>query len=103
MREVGWEEAERYVFDGGLALGGWGLIAALTGESKVYHDVLSALEDDLLAGMVSPPLMGSCGVLPLTVISTYLLIIAMALCHILHGSSLICASEQPSRYRSPHG
>ncbi|KAI9776650.1 MAG: hypothetical protein M1839_009456 [Geoglossum umbratile] len=36
----------------------------------VYHDVLSALEDDPLAGMVSPPLMGSCGVLPLTVIST---------------------------------
>ncbi|KAI9763874.1 MAG: hypothetical protein M1840_009058 [Geoglossum simile] len=36
----------------------------------VYHDVLSALEGDPLAGMVSPPLMGSCGVLPLTIIST---------------------------------
>ncbi|KAH0536671.1 hypothetical protein FGG08_006466 [Glutinoglossum americanum] len=36
----------------------------------IYRDALLALENDYLAGMVSPPLMGSCGVLPLTIIST---------------------------------
>jgi hypothetical protein len=36
---------------------------------KIYHDVLCTLNDDPKAGMVSPSLMGSSGVLPLTVIS----------------------------------
>ncbi|KAK3389622.1 hypothetical protein B0H63DRAFT_537638 [Podospora didyma] len=36
---------------------------------QIYHDALCTLEDDPLHAMVSPSLMGSCGVVPLTVIS----------------------------------
>ncbi|KAJ7221756.1 iq calmodulin-binding motif protein [Mycena pura] len=36
---------------------------------KLYHDALCALDHDVGCGMVSPPLMGSCGTVPLTVIS----------------------------------
>ncbi|KAF2089467.1 phospholipase D/nuclease [Saccharata proteae CBS 121410] len=35
---------------------------------RVWHDALCALEHDPLEGVVSPPLMGSTGVIPLTVI-----------------------------------
>ncbi|KAF2140413.1 uncharacterized protein K452DRAFT_360026 [Aplosporella prunicola CBS 121167] len=37
---------------------------------RVWHDALCTLENDPLAGVVSPPLMGSTGVIPLTVISS---------------------------------
>ena len=36
---------------------------------KVYRDVLCTLEGDPLVGMTSPPLMGSSGVVPLTIIA----------------------------------
>lgn len=36
---------------------------------RAYHDVLTCLDADPLGGMVSPPLMGSYGTIPLTVIS----------------------------------
>ncbi|KAK1749519.1 hypothetical protein QBC47DRAFT_311778 [Echria macrotheca] len=36
---------------------------------KIYHDALCTLDEDPLRAMVSPSLMGSCGVVPLTVIS----------------------------------
>ncbi len=36
---------------------------------RAYHDVLTCLEVDPLAGMVSPPLMGSYGSIPLSVIA----------------------------------
>ncbi|CAK5279448.1 unnamed protein product [Mycena citricolor] len=36
---------------------------------KLYHDALCTLDHDVSACMVSPPLMGSCGTIPLTVIS----------------------------------
>ncbi|KFY02315.1 hypothetical protein O988_02207 [Pseudogymnoascus sp. VKM F-3808] len=36
---------------------------------KIYHDALGPVEQDPAAAMVSPSLMGSCGVVPLTVIS----------------------------------
>ncbi|KAI9873321.1 MAG: hypothetical protein M1830_000543 [Pleopsidium flavum] len=36
---------------------------------RIYHDVLCSLEGDPMVGMTSPPLMGSSGVLPLTIIS----------------------------------
>ncbi|EOD46967.1 putative phospholipase d active site motif protein [Neofusicoccum parvum UCRNP2] len=36
---------------------------------RVWHDALCALEHDPLAGVVSPPLMGSSGVVPLSIIS----------------------------------
>ena len=35
--------------------------------------MLGTLDGDPMAGMVSPPLLGSCGVLPLTIISTYVI------------------------------
>lgn len=36
---------------------------------QMYHDVLQTLDDHPLVGVVSPPLIGSRGVLPLSVIS----------------------------------
>lgn len=36
----------------------------------MYHDALTTLDEDLTQGVVSPSLMGSNGVMPLTVIST---------------------------------
>ncbi|KAF4544133.1 Phospholipase D/Transphosphatidylase [Lasiodiplodia theobromae] len=36
---------------------------------RIWHDALCTLDHDPLAGVVSPPLMGSSGILPLTVIS----------------------------------
>lgn len=36
---------------------------------RVYHDVLSCLDTDPMGGMVSPPLMGSYGTIPLTIIA----------------------------------
>ncbi|KAH8764390.1 hypothetical protein F5883DRAFT_498020 [Diaporthe sp. PMI_573] len=37
---------------------------------RIYHDAISTLHDDPSKAMVSPSLMGSCGVVPLTIIST---------------------------------
>ncbi|KAG0149930.1 hypothetical protein CROQUDRAFT_668840 [Cronartium quercuum f. sp. fusiforme G11] len=36
---------------------------------KMYADVLLCLQRDKLSGLVSPPLIGSCGVMPLTILS----------------------------------
>ncbi|KAI0930893.1 hypothetical protein AcV7_004955 [Taiwanofungus camphoratus] len=36
---------------------------------KIYHDILKTLDVDPWAGLVSPPLLGSRGVIPLTIIS----------------------------------
>jgi hypothetical protein len=38
---------------------------------KIYSDVLDTLEQDPLIGMVSPPLLGASGVVPLTIVSTF--------------------------------
>lgn len=38
---------------------------------QMYHDAINSLEENPAHGVVSPPLMGSCGVLPLTIISTF--------------------------------
>lgn len=37
---------------------------------QMYHDAINSLEENPAHGVVSPSLMGSCGVLPLTIIST---------------------------------
>lgn len=37
----------------------------------MYHDALCTLDNSVSGCMVSPPLMGSSGVMPLTVISVY--------------------------------
>jgi hypothetical protein len=36
---------------------------------QIFNDSLCTLEHDLSRGMVSPSLLGSCGVVPLTIIS----------------------------------
>ncbi|KAK3955806.1 D active site-containing protein [Pseudoneurospora amorphoporcata] len=36
---------------------------------QIYHDALCTLDDEPLRGMVSPPLLGTCGTVPLTIIS----------------------------------
>jgi hypothetical protein len=37
---------------------------------KIFHEVLGTLDDDIMAGVVSPPLLGSSGIIPLTIMST---------------------------------
>ncbi len=37
----------------------------------MYSDVLDTLERDPLIGVVSPPLLGASGVVPLSIVSTY--------------------------------
>lgn len=37
---------------------------------QIYYDAINSLEENPAHGVVSPSLMGSCGVLPLTIIST---------------------------------
>lgn len=41
----------------------------LTVMGKLYHDALCTLDADPERGVVSPSLMGSCGTVPLTIIS----------------------------------
>lgn len=53
---------------------------------QVYHDVLATLDADPLGGMVSPPLMGSYGTIPLTIIAPLADIIR-------HMSNLIVRAE----------
>ncbi len=54
---------------------------------QVYHDVLATLDADALGGMVSPPLMGSYGTIPLTVIAPLADIVR-------HMSNLIVRAER---------
>lgn len=49
--------------------GNWGISEPSELFLQCYHDALCSLEHDPLAGMVSPSLMGSNGVLPLTIIA----------------------------------
>ena len=54
---------------------------------QVYHDVLATLDADPLGGMVSPPLMGSYGTMPLTIIAPLADIVR-------HMSNLIVRAER---------
>ncbi|OCK73767.1 hypothetical protein K432DRAFT_410420 [Lepidopterella palustris CBS 459.81] len=54
---------------------------------RAYHDALLTLEHDPMMGCVSPALMGSCGVLPLTVIGSI-----VDICR--HMSNLIARAEK---------
>ncbi|KAF7157185.1 hypothetical protein CNMCM6106_002267 [Aspergillus hiratsukae] len=49
--------------------GNWGTAKPSTLFLKIYHDALCTLDKDPLAGVVSPPLMGSHGVVPLTIVA----------------------------------
>ncbi|KAK3318867.1 hypothetical protein B0H66DRAFT_582359 [Apodospora peruviana] len=49
--------------------GNWGPTQPSDLFLKIYHDALCTLEENPLHAMVSPSLMGSCGVVPLTIIS----------------------------------
>ena len=53
---------------------------------QVYHDVLATLDADPLGGMVSPPLIGSYGTMPLTIIAPLADIVR-------HMSNLIVRAE----------
>ena len=61
---------------------------------SLYHDALLTLEDDALVGMVTPPLLGSTGVVPLSVISVIPDIIR-------HISACIVRAEESSPSSSP--
>ena len=54
---------------------------------QVYHDVLATLDADPLGGMVSPPLMGSYGTMPLSIIAPLADIVR-------HMSNLIVRAER---------
>ena len=54
---------------------------------QVYHDVLATLDADPLGSMVSPPLMGSYGTIPLTIIAPLADIVR-------HMSNLIVRAER---------
>ncbi|RFU29043.1 hypothetical protein B7463_g7285, partial [Scytalidium lignicola] len=50
--------------------GNWGPTQPSDLFLRMYHDALCSIENSVSSCMVSPPLMGSCGVIPSTVIST---------------------------------
>ncbi|KAH6676232.1 hypothetical protein B0J14DRAFT_477411 [Halenospora varia] len=52
-----------------LECGNWGPTQPSDLFLRLYHDALCTLDQSVSGCMVSPPLMGSCGVIPLTVIS----------------------------------
>lgn len=54
---------------------------------RIYHDALKTLEHDPLMGVVSPPLMGSSGVVPLTIVGSM-----HDICR--HMSNLIARAEK---------
>ena len=54
---------------------------------QVYHDVLATLDADPLGGMISPPLMGSHGTMPLSIIAPLADIVR-------HMSNLIVRAER---------
>ncbi|KAI1962863.1 hypothetical protein LOZ58_002487 [Ophidiomyces ophidiicola] len=53
-----------------LECGKWGSQRPSDLFLKIYHDALCPLMQDPMSGLVSPPLMGSSGVVPLTIIGT---------------------------------
>ncbi|KAJ5759617.1 hypothetical protein N7520_006773 [Penicillium odoratum] len=52
-----------------LACGHWGTTEPSELFLQIYHDVLGSLDKEPSTGVVSPPLMGSRGVLPLTIVA----------------------------------
>ncbi|KAB8076671.1 hypothetical protein BDV29DRAFT_189305 [Aspergillus leporis] len=52
-----------------LECGNWGPTKPSNLFLKVYHDALCTLEKNPMAGVVSPPLMGSHGIAPLTIVA----------------------------------
>lgn len=70
-----------------LQCGKWGPSQPSEFFLRVWNDVLSSLDADVLGGMVSPPLMGSYGTMPLTVIAPLADIVR-------HMSNLIVRAEK---------
>lgn len=67
--------------------GKWGNTRPSKQFLHIYHDILCVLNDDNLAGVCSPPLMGSSGVVPLSIISTIS-------DNVRHMSNLIARAER---------
>ncbi|KAL4881979.1 hypothetical protein BJY04DRAFT_227454 [Aspergillus karnatakaensis] len=63
------EDLEKDELQRAKECGNWGGAEPSRLFLKIYHDALCALERNPLGGVVSPPLMGSNGVLPLTVVA----------------------------------
>lgn len=70
-----------------LECGKWGPSQPSELFLRVWNDVLSSLDADALGGVVSPPLMGSYGTIPLTVIAPLADIVR-------HMSNLIARAEK---------
>ena len=70
-----------------LQCGKWGPSQPSEFFLRVWNDVLSSLDVDALGGMISPPLMGSYGTMPLTVIAPLADIVR-------HMSNLIVRAEK---------
>ncbi|KAJ5994832.1 hypothetical protein N7481_001809 [Penicillium waksmanii] len=63
------QENESIILEKARACGKWGTAEPSELFLQVYHDALSAVENKPETGVVSPPLFGSTGVVPLTIVS----------------------------------
>ncbi|KAI8962341.1 hypothetical protein F5Y11DRAFT_323174 [Daldinia sp. FL1419] len=69
VRDIGKGSLSPRELERARACGRWGAQKPADLFLRIYHDALSTLDDNLESGMVSPSLMGSCGTMPLTIIS----------------------------------
>lgn len=77
----------QYVLDQALKCGNWGPKNPSALFLQAFSDAIACLETDPTAGVVSPPLMGTHGTIPLTVIAPLLDVVR-------HCSNLIARAEQ---------
>ncbi|KAK0726417.1 hypothetical protein B0T21DRAFT_293280 [Apiosordaria backusii] len=63
-------DAEQADLEKAAKCGKWGDTKPSELFLKIYHDALCTLDEDPSRGMVSPSLMGTCGIIPLSIIST---------------------------------
>ncbi|CAG7852085.1 SubName: Full=Uncharacterized protein {ECO:0000313/EMBL:EQB58197.1} [Serendipita indica DSM 11827] len=64
VKEITEEDLER-----AAQCGRWGPTKPSTTFLRIYHDVLCTLDVNVAQAVVSPPLLGTCGVMPLTILS----------------------------------
>ena len=78
MREMGTNATQRVISQGERFEYYVIMFAAnmlIKGHVQLYHDALCTLDNSVSGAMVSPSLMGSCGTIPLTVISVYIFLL----------------------------
>lgn len=66
---------------------------------RIWNDALCTLDHDPLAGVVSPPLMGSSGIVPLSIISSLPDICRHMVCRITHAPTLFLTAPSVKPHR----